>query len=414
MAAELSQLPGEHNRKFIVREAVILSFSETQKEHEMNTGQAGAGAKLGYWRPLRRDLQGGNIPIPDERLLPLLQKITDEERPSYVPCCVVGNPVPDPMRPGELTLSNGIMFRRFAWYAKQGVYCSCDQADPIGRKAIRSVQELAKENGREFKREVGKKELPCLGESCKDYMGGRCKLQVVVSVRLPWAGAKVAMYRTTGQASFEAMMASLLDIHQMAGTLHGIPLELVYGETKSRKFGMIPCVRFEPDRHIADRLLEEGRRVSQLYGDTTRVAQLAERARTEIVAFVEDPSEQAQFRQEFHPNNRDLPPVDATFSVETPPAHAPQGLEETAPEPEDEGEPFELQSPPEGPVHDFPPVADVVDLATFKACMLSVGVRTPAQMAKAKAAARCEEYKLDQLDIEALRAIYGLAREAAA
>ena len=408
----LSQLPGEHTRKFIVREAVILSFSRTQKEQLEKTGQAGPGARIGFWRPLRRDLQNGNIPIPDERLMPLLQKITDEERPSYVPCCVVGNPMPDPMRPGELTLSNGIMFRRFAWYAKQGVYCACDQSDPIDRKAIRSVQELAKENGREFKREVGKKEVPCLGEDCKDYMEGRCKLQVVVSVRLLWAGAKVAMYRTTGQASFEAMVASLLDIHQMAGTLHGIPLELAYGETKSRKFGMIPCVRFEPDRHIADRLLEEGRRVSQLYGDTTRVAQLAERARTEIVSFVEDPGEQLAFRQEFHPNNKTTPDViDATFEKEPPSAHTPQPLEAKA---EPQGEDLVMQSPPADPVQDFPTVDEVVDLATFKTCMMAVGVKSSAQMAQAKAAARCDEYKLEQLGVDSLQAIYKLAREAAA
>lgn len=69
------------------------------------------------------------------------------------------------------------------------------------------------------------------------------------------------------------------------------------------------------------------------------------------------------------------------------------------------------KSAPKNPPPVLPEPEEVVDLATFKALMLTAGVRKPESMAKAIAAAGFDEGTTpDQLDVDALRIVYATTK----
>jgi hypothetical protein len=368
MAAELSQLPGEHEIKDIPPQDVVLSFSETKEEASARAGKQAAGGRLGYWRVLRQSRQPGGsaVYVVDQELQSLLCQIVKDDRPQFVPCAVAGNPVPDPSRPGELTIPDSVMFRRFAWYAGRKPVCHCATEDALNRMATRTVMD--------GKNKV-EKPYPCLGLECPDFIAKKCKRHIVANLYLPWAAGKVAKFRTTSVVSFGSMRSSLLDIANMTGGwLHWLPLEVVWDEELVGEY-WVPKIRFRPDSRIAQKMLEEGTRLSALYGQSAtqamQVKRLQEQSRSSIVRFVEDPAEQAAFAQEYHPENKatEAPIIDATFTVETPSEHKPQRLEEpapSAPEPEPEGEELQLQPPPVAP-------SQITDGASFQAAMNAIG-----------------------------------------
>lgn len=362
MATDLAQLPGEHLIPDIPPQDVVLSFSETKEEAHKRAGKTAAGQRLGYWRILRQSRQPGGsaVYLVDEDLQAELCRLTQSDRPQYVPCAIAGNPMPDPSRPGELTIPDSVMFRRFAWYAGRKPVCHCATEDALNRMATRTITERGQKV---------EKPYPCLALECPDFIAKKCKRHIVVNLYLPWAAGKVAKFRTTSVVSFGSMRASLLDIANMTGGwLHWLPLEIVWDEELVGEH-WVPQIRFRPDSRIAQKMLEEGTRLSGLYGQSTtqamQVKRLQEQSRTSLVRFVEDPAEQAAFQQEFHPEQSAPPVIDADFTAEDAPAAvAPEPP--PAPDTEDEGDPFALQSPPVS-------VAEIVDFATFTAAMLSLG-----------------------------------------
>lgn len=362
----LSQLPDEHMIPDIPPQDVVLSFSETKQEAEQRAGKTAAGQRMGYWRILRQSRQPGGSAVyqVDPELQSMLCNLVKDERPQYVPCAIAGNPMPDPSRPGELTIPDSVMFRRFAWYAGSRPVCRCATEASVNRMATRTVQEGAKKV---------EKPYSCLALECPDFIAKKCKRHIVANLYLPWAAGKVAKFRTTSVVSFGSMRSSLLDIANMTGGwLHWMPLEIVWDEelVYEKESGTpywVPQIRFRPDGRIAQKMLEEGSRLSALYGQSTtqamQVKRLQEQSRSSIARFVEDPAEQALFAQEFHPQAKaELPIIDAEVGpvAPTPPASEPQ------PEPSESD--FSLQPPPD-PVKP----SQVHDAATFEAAMQIIG-----------------------------------------
>ena len=397
MAAELAQLPGEHEVKDIPPQDVVLSFSETKEEAAARAGKQAAGGRLGYWRILRQSRQTGGsaVYLVDQELQQQLCKLTGEERPQYVPCAIAGNPIPDPSRPGELTLPDSVMFRRFAWYAGRKPICHCDQEATVGRMATRTFKDGNK---------TLEKPHPCAGQDCPDFIAGKCKRQIICNLYLPWAAGKVAKFRTSSIVSFGSMRSSLLDIANMTGGwLHWLPLECVWDEELVGQY-WVPKIRFRMDARIAQKALEEGTRLSALYGQSQeqamQVKRLQEQSRTSIVAFVQDPAEQAAYQREFYPGQDKTPEViEGEFEPAPAEEHTPQRLDPPAPEPEPAGEELVLQQPPPAP-------SLITDLETFDAAMQQVGVKTARQLAALKEQLGFDGYKRKDMTTGQLQALY--------
>jgi len=395
----ISQLPGEGEILDIPPQDVVLSFSRTKEEQRKLTGKDGVGKRLGYWRILRRRRDGGKSAVyyDDLELNAQLRQMTGEEQPSWVPMVVYGNPIPDPSRPEQLTIPDTVIFRELAWYAGHKPICRCATANELNRMAERAVTEQeAGPDGKSRNRIISRKPYPCRARQCPDLIAGKCKPHIVLNCYLPWAAGQVCKFRSSGWTSFGAMRSSLLDIaKKTGGWLQDLPLEMIYDEEQVGDY-WVPQIRFRLSRTMAHRALEEGQRLLQLVGSNTQqamqVTRLQQQARQSIVRFTQDPGEQAAFQAEFHPEQAAVPTV----------------LEgEFTPEPAaDEGESFELQSPPETTVPDLPDVEEIVDRETFNAAMIAAGVTTPDEMQVAKKHANLAEYKLNQLDLDALRTIY--------
>jgi len=334
MTSLTSQIPQEEYQREIAPQHWRLSVGERRA--------GGKGTQnLGFWRLKKRiRVEKDVVYAVDEPYQARLAALVSEEKPKHIPCCVIGNPIPDPSRPGQLTIPESIAFREIAMYGKNVRLCYCNNPFDAQPTATRVIREKAQgEDGQTYERIVGKKIIPCPLDACKYRTCDppQCKNDIVVNLELPWtqiAGA-VAKYHTTGMTAWDSIVASLLHVATITGGwLTLVPLVFLYEEKKLSSGRWVPAPRF----YFAgddQKLLKSGSALAEVYLGTgnhsRKLKQLQAHVVSSTLEILEDPDEQRETAGEFWQGNKGI--IDADFTadqeeaapeaaVESPPAFA--------------------------------------------------------------------------------------------
>jgi len=278
---------------------------------------------LGYWILKTRTRERGAKVVykQDDETQYLLEEMAGKDpQPKVIPCSVIGNPIPDTLNPGKLTLPDSIIFRELACFGSGGRLCYCQNPQDVKPLAHRAIQEMKSARGKQFKVIAGYNEMPCSREHtdkpCQAFNADppTCKPHVIVPLYLPWSGSSgAAVYRTTGWTAFNSMTDSLLAVAAMTGGwLHGLPLELVYLEEQTAQGFWVPAPQFRLRVDDAKKALVAANEMRLLCAGAVpeeaveeaaaaTVRQQAEPVREAIAETLADPQEQRETQEEFYP-----------------------------------------------------------------------------------------------------------------